>query len=470
MVVSLAWAAAVPSSSDLLTPAQLQEDEAIVRASLEEGHPGVYRFTEKPKLDALFERASACLRRPMTSLELYRLLAPVVAQVKCGHTRLEPSNAEYDEERTVVPLLPLYVRVLGGQAYGFRDYANPDHHLAGAEILAINGVSIRRILSSMTAATSRDGNVLSSASWRISGRAFPGLLHALMGIDSPFRIDYRDPATRKSNMARMTGIRRSEWDRASGVYPQDFRRLPAADLRFLDDGRIAVMTIRIWSGYVDQQRTSLPAFFQKSFDQLESHATKVLIIDVRGNPGGDDEPGRQLFAYLTDKPLPYYRDLVVNNKSFEFLRFAERPETIPTQEMEKGADGKLHYTKHANWGLQPPSSPTFQGRVIVLQNGASFSASAEFADVARTNGRAIFIGEENGGGYDGNNSGFMPYIELPNSHLQLRVAMMSYYMAVNDDNPRDRGVLPDYPVHYTIQELISGTDKEMALALDLARE
>src|SRR5262245_32410907 len=46
MVVSLAWAAAVPSSSDLLTPAQLQEDEAIVRASLEEGHPGVYRFTE----------------------------------------------------------------------------------------------------------------------------------------------------------------------------------------------------------------------------------------------------------------------------------------------------------------------------------------------------------------------------------------------------------------------------------------
>jgi len=230
------------------------------------------------------------------------------------------------------------------------------------------------------------------------------------------------------------------------------------------------MTIRIWSGYVDQQRTSLPAFFQKSFDQLESHATKVLIIDVRGNPGGDDEPGRQLFAYLTDKPFPYYRDLVVNNGSFEFLRFAERPETIPTQEMEKGADGKLHYTKHANWGLQPPSSPTFQGRVIVLQNGASFSASAEFADVARTNGRAIFIGEENGGGYDGNNSGFMPYIELPNSHLQLRVAMMSYYMAVNDDNPRDRGVLPDYPVHYTIQELISGTDKEMALALDLARE
>jgi hypothetical protein len=34
---------------------------------------------------------------------------------------------------------------------------------------------------------------------------------------------------------------------------------------------------------------------------------------------------------------------------------------------------------------------------------------------------------------------------------------------------RDRGVLPDYPVGYTIAEMMAGHDKEMELALSLIR-
>ena len=268
----------------------------------------------------------------------------------------------------------------------------------------------------------------------------------------------------------LKGLVWPEWDKASKEYPQDFRRgLPGAELQLLDEGRVAVMTIRIWSGYTDKEKTPLPLFFLKSFEQLRDHDTKTLIIDVRGNPGGDDEPGRQLFAYLTDQPFLYYRDLVLNGVGFNFMRYAEAPETIPAQDMVKGSDDKWHYTKHPNWGTQSPSAPHFAGRVMVLQNGGSFSASSEFASILRSHKRAVFIGEENGGGYDGNNSGFMPYIILPHSGLRLRVALMSYYMAGDGGNPRDRGVLPDYPVGYTIEELLAGTDKAMAVALDLAR-
>ena len=34
----------------------------------------------------------------------------------------------------------------------------------------------------------------------------------------------------------------------------------------------------------------------------------------------------------------------------------------------------------------------------------------------------------------------------------------------------DAGVLPDYPVAYTIEELLEGKDKELALAFELARK
>jgi hypothetical protein len=47
---------------------------------------------------------------------------------------------------------------------------------------------------------------------------------------------------------------------------------------------------------------------------------------------------------------------------------------------------------------------------------------------------------------------------------------MTYYMAVRDYKAASHGVVPDYPVQYTINELREGKDKELALALELARK
>jgi hypothetical protein len=58
---------------------------------------------------------------------------------------------------------------------------------------------------------------------------------------------------------------------------------------------------------------------------------------------------------------------------------------------------------------------------------------------------------------------------LPNSKLILRFGLTTYYQAVSGYKFHDRGVLPDYPVEYTISELMAGIDKEMDLALSLAR-
>jgi hypothetical protein len=43
-------------------------------------------------------------------------------------------------------------------------------------------------------------------------------------------------------------------------------------------------------------------------------------------------------------------------------------------------------------------------------------------------------------------------------------------VAVRDNQAASHGVVPDYPVHYTIEELLEGKDKELAVALELARK
>jgi len=50
------------------------------------------------------------------------------------------------------------------------------------------------------------------------------------------------------------------------------------------------------------------------------------------------------------------------------------------------------------------------------------------------------------------------------------VPLMTYYMAVRDYKAASHGVVPDHPIKYTIDELREGKDKELALALELARK
>jgi hypothetical protein len=74
------------------TPGQLRDDFRVLRKSLEEAHPGLYRQTSKGELDRLFSEAEQSLDRPLDVFEFYRVLAPLVASIRCGHTNLQPPD------------------------------------------------------------------------------------------------------------------------------------------------------------------------------------------------------------------------------------------------------------------------------------------------------------------------------------------------------------------------------------------
>ena len=96
----------------------MQEDFRILRAALEEGHPGIYRFTPKPDLDGIFDRAAKQLDRPMTRLAFYRIVAPTVAALKCGHTA-----ARLEQGIGSAPIPPVDVRVLSLKVFVFHDHS-----------------------------------------------------------------------------------------------------------------------------------------------------------------------------------------------------------------------------------------------------------------------------------------------------------------------------------------------------------
>ena len=451
-------------------PRQLREDFQIARQSLEEGQSGLYRYTKKADLDRIFDAAEKSLDHPMDFFEFYRVMMPTIAAIKGGHTTVG-TPAAIQEETERQPWLPFDVKVLDSKAYVFRDYAHGGS-LAGKEILSINGVPATRIISTMLAAVSKDGDIQTSRQREIS-YYFGWDLITLLELRAPYEVVLEDPGSSKTEGVQLAGLKHEDMEKLSKtLYPQDQPRKDFADLKFLDDGQIAVVTYSVFGEYVDEGT----AFMKSSFEAIRSKGSRALILDLRGNPGGEDLLGALLFSYLADAPFKYSEDIFVNKwtGTFNFAKYTDphRDLRIPDGVAELRADGRAHITLASEplLGIQQPSKPAFTGPLYILIDGGCFSTTSDFLAVADFHHRGTFIGEESGGGYYGSTSGDSARISLPNTKMVMFIPGMDGYDAVGHTHDAARGVIPDFPVKHTIADLLAGVDKDFELALELARK
>ena len=400
-----------------------------------------------------------------------------MAAIKCGHTNVSAPEAVRKDINNTLAVLPFQVRVLNKQAFIFRDFSdlsNPENKqgaLAGRLIRSINGVPASKILAVMMAAVPADGDVQSSREFRLSGWTFNNYLVTLLGISGPYEMVLVG-ADKKEQKLKVNGVELPKLQQASKTrFRQDQGSERGAELKFYDDGRIAKIAIYHFGGYADpEKKQDFRDFYKESFEAIHSEGARALIIDLRDNGGGEDELGQLLLSYLVDKPFKYYDDLVINSMSFSFSKYTARPITVPEKLVETRADGKVHAVGHPNWGIKQPNQPTFTGKVYILINGGSFSTTSEFLSQAHFHKRATFIGDESAGGYYGNSSGIMPLVTLPNTKVGVRVPLLTYYMAVSGYKAAAHGIVPDYKIEYTIDDLLAGTDKDIGMALRLARK
>jgi hypothetical protein len=113
-----------------------------------------------------------------------------------------------------------------------------------------------------------------------------------------------------------------------------------------------------------------------------------------------------------------------------------------------------------------PHKQQYNGKVYVLINGKSASASGITAGYLNAYCNAVLIGEEAAGGNNGNNGGSYSRLILPNSKVNIRfpVFHLKHNYAQTDDTG---GVLPDYTTTYSVFEIMDQLDKEMDIVFTL---
>lgn len=444
------------------SPAELKEDLATMRRHLETVHAGLYTYSSKEKLDQQFKAIEQQLNQPMRDIEFYRLLAPILESIGNGHTNIGPSDGFLNYHRTQLKLFPVSVKWINSSLYIFLDLSTPFEMPIGSKILSINGHRADSLFAAMRKSFTRDGYNLTGPNRRLAGR-FRHHYSYQFGNPDTFYMTVEESNAEVSQVKVAAEDYQIILDNYQKRYADQLEDdEPLLGLKI--EGKTATMTIQTFStGYVKKQGQNFKKFLDDAFLQIDQAGVEHLIIDMRGNGGGDPEPTIQLFAYLHDKPFTFYKEISTITRNIPDNRMYK--DKIFLQELvfplRTKRDGDIFHVKGiAGTKESQALQPHYGGKVYVLIDGNSFSATGEMTAILKEHDRVVFIGEEAGGNPVQNTSGIMLRLVLPHTKVNVINPAILWKMNVTFENT-GHGVIPDHVVEPSIEEVIEGKDVVM---------
>jgi len=400
---------------------ELQEDFLQFRRHIEETFPCPYEFTSKESFNRSFQGQYEKINKPMSLREFYCLLAPLKGNIGCGHAHLD-----YPEEyrRTVqIHKFPLILTFLKNRCYVRRDLHENSSFPLFSEILSINEIGIESITDTLRSEISADGN---NSFFKTSAleNCFQYYYANHFGVPKEFKIEYRtnengDIYENVIPAIPCSGINYSNKE------PQDL------DIQVFSKKNTAVLTIDSFS-YYDEKNKIFFEFVDKAFSRIIEENIENVIIDLRGNGGGDPFCASYLWAYIEREPYPYFSE--------PYGKYAELSKPI------KQADN--HFT----------------GELFILIDGSNFSTTGHFCSLVKYHEQGTFIGTETGSTYACNAA--VRVFPLKNTGIGLKIATGSFAAAVNGF-PKERGIIPHHIVETKLEDLKNGKDTVLDYALSL---
>jgi hypothetical protein len=419
--------------------ALLRQDFQLLRDTLQKSHPGLYRYRTKAEMDHVLDSCYGSIPDSETFLQFYIRVAYMIGEIGDGHTNCRPQREAWQEFINREKFFPAMVIFIHSHAYIF--CCNQDPKIRGSELLSINGRPMREVLERIYAYVQSDGFIRSHKDTELPD-GFNFLYYLIFGGSDKFEISYQLPGG-----AAQTAALQADSVKDMRCPPPSLFARPDKYLGLhFETGDVAVLTIKtFFDGFLQQTHESFAGFLDSAFAEIKKRGVKKLLIDIRRNQGGNDENGELLYAYLTARPFRYYLS----------------QETTTDKFSEKD---------HPNLTLQPPKENNYPGKVFILADGRSFSASAEFSSIVKTNNRGKFIGEMCGGGYYGNTSGNEVHVVLPNTQLDIRLPLVKYTLAVRPLGRNVWGIEPDFPLYPTISNIIDNKDGQLERAIKIVEK
>ncbi|MBI9044948.1 MAG: hypothetical protein JEZ06_10700 [Anaerolineaceae bacterium] len=454
-------------TANTLSPAQMAGDILQLTDLYERVHP--CPLTEFPvrKLGDDLSLLKDRLSTPLSRMEFYRILAPIVNGTGDEHTHmLLPAQdlKEYSDQGGF--FFPFDIGVWGGQAYISSFLDNKDYEIPrGAELLAINSRPMTEILKTLKgffSGTSENQQIF------FLETSFPEAHYLGYGSSDNFKVSFKvgdDPALKELTIQGCPIVEKKN--------KADFPILNVSPLRVRIDNHFQRMgKSAILLDFIEFQNPSreFDILLDKMFEIAKIEARNLLIIDMRRNLGGNSFVAKSLLSYfvknkyflLESSELHASEELKRHFLSFipPWLRALGIQYIHPwTSKLWRAKKGEMVSISFKPIRPGKKQGKRFNGKVIFLTGPGDYSSSAILLGTIKHYKLGTIVGEPSGG-YPTHYGNCIPYT-LENSQLKVLIpASINHGLGTGP-------VLPDHEIRISPEDMAEGRDTVIEYALSL---
>lgn len=419
-----------------LSKQNLIADLTYLNTALVNGHPVNYHPDYKTNIQALIDRAQLLPSDSISRLDYTLWIEKGIYNIGCVHTSIKKNPLVSRPPQS--SFIPLMASIQDGKLW---ITACADSTKVGYQIEELNGIKASEIVDTFKEFKASDG--ISPAFAReyfhlVSSRLLSALLqyptqYHVRTTNTEFDLKGRDDvyqtATQKEQVLAVLSNQQNS-------------------LSLMDD--FAVLKIR--SFYKSDK-----AFFKAAFEKISQSNHSNLLLDLRQNTGGNRSAAVELTKHLVDTAFGYSilqpkltTKKYLNRRGKHYLFLATLKYNLGN--FYKGR--KTALGREFRYNYRPTVKNNFNGKLYVLTDGFTASASTMVTSWLKQFTSATFVGEQAGGGYSGNNGGSFPLLTFPNS--KIIISFPAYRLILDHQSVDHAGIIPNLPIdaNLEIKEII----------------
>ncbi|MHA7058771.1 S41 family peptidase [Aquimarina sp. M1] len=428
-------------------------------------HPGFYRYTSKRVFDRIIKNTTQTITDSLTSLEYYRKLKPLFAKIGCLHTSINLSENYTNYLDKTYKLLPINIFIDETKKVFITENLSENDELPiRSELISINGKSISEILETLLNAVPSDGYNKTLKILLLNHR-FSFWYQSIIECETSYKLHVKINDEIKTY--QLDGVGKQ-------AFPSFQSQLGfnKKQLQFQIEEDIAFLKIRSFAKtMIKQNGQNFRKYIKNVFKDLKNQGIKKLVIDVRYNSGGTDGNAVFLARHFFNKPFRYWEKIEVTEKTAEqitgvYRLFYKKPIKVGDSYHWKKAKQTNEFDYYE---VQNPLKNNYKGEVYILTNGLCMSSCSDFVAILSANNIAKVIGQETGGGFQGNTSGMIPETPIE-GNMSITIPLQKYTNAVDLNKNFGRGTIPDFNIYPTLDKWIEKKDNEMDFVLRLLKK
>jgi C-terminal processing protease CtpA/Prc len=455
---------------------QLQQDYTLLKNILEQKHPATYWYTPKDSMDYYLASFNAAIKDSMTEHQFgWRILAPLLSHIHCGHTSFMMSKGYNKWIANVrLPSFPLYFKVWNDTMAVTGNLNRKDSIFKrGTIVKAINGKPSSTLINEMFNYLSEDGYANNVNYVRLSAN-FPSYHRNIYGLRKQYDVTYIDSLgkTKITKVSLFEIVK--DTTKKTTITPLVKQKKTTKEQRLMALRSLAVDTINNTAIITLNtfSKAKLRKFFRQTFRYIRKENINNVVLDLRSNGGGKMDLSTLLTKYVTRKKFKvadsayavakslrpytkYIKGRFINNLGLFFFT-------------KKRSDGNYHFGMWERKWYKPKTKNNFGGNLYVLTAGQTFSASSLFCNAVKGQQGITLVGEETGGGWHGNSGILIPDITLPNTKLRVRLPLFRL-VQYNHVPKTGTGVLPDVYVPTNYDALLKSKDRKMEVVMEMIK-